>query len=68
MSATNHNFKYIANCIILAAGGNGMDVAGLCFWDQEMDGSVTVKWDSKFLTCIVNIYGIAVWFCCNLII
>jgi len=34
LSATNHHFKYIVNCIILAAGSNGMDVAGLCFWDQ----------------------------------
>ena len=62
LSATNHHFKYIVNCIILAAGSNGMDVAGLCFWDQEMDGSVTIKWDNKNLTCIVNIFGCAVWF------
>lgn len=61
LSATNHNFKYIVNCIILAAGGNGMDVAGLCYWDQEMDGSVTIKWDNKSMTCIVNIFGCAVW-------
>lgn len=44
----------------MAAGGNGMDVAGLCYWDQEMDGSVTVKWDNKNMTCIVNIFGCAV--------
>lgn len=61
LSATNHHFKYIVNCIILAAGGNGMDVAGLCYWDQEMDGSVTVKWDNKHMTCIVNVFGCAIW-------
>ncbi len=61
LSATNHHFKYIVNCIILAAGGNGMDVAGLCYWDQEMDGSVTVKYDNKHMTCIVNIFGCAIW-------
>lgn len=61
LSGTNHHFKYIVNCIILAAGGNGMDVAGLCYWDQEMDGSVTIKWDNKHMTCIVNIFGCAIW-------
>lgn len=37
-----------------------MDVTGLCFWDQEMDGSATIKWENKDLVCIVNVYGIAV--------
>lgn len=60
LSATNHHFKYIVNCILLAAGGHGMDVTGLCYWDSEMDGSITIKWESKTLTCIVNIYGCAV--------
>ena len=59
LSQTNHHFKYIVNCILVAAGGNGLDVAGLCFWDQEMDGSVTVKWENKNITCIVNVYGCA---------
>lgn len=61
LSSTNHHFKYIVNCILLAAGGNGMDVTGLCYWDEEMDGSVTVKWDgNKTMTCIVNVYACAV--------
>jgi hypothetical protein len=61
LSATNHHFKYIVNCITLAAGCNGMDVSGLCFYDAEMDGSVTIKWENKALICIVNVYGCAVW-------
>ena len=26
-----------------------------------MDGSVTVKYDNKHMTCIVNIFGCAIW-------
>ena len=60
LSGVNRNFKYITNCIILAVGGNGMDLAGVCYWDQHMDGSITVKWENGDLICIVNVYGIAI--------
>jgi len=45
--------------VILAAESKGMDLAGLCFWDSETDGSVTIKFESKSLTSIVNVYGCA---------
>lgn len=34
LSETNHHFKYIVNCVILASGSRGMDIAGLCYWDS----------------------------------
>ena len=42
----NKNFKFITNCILLPKGGNGLDMSGLCAWDPEMDGSLTVKWEN----------------------
>lgn len=36
-----------------------MDIGGMCYWDGDMDGSLAVKWERKFLTCIVNVYGVA---------
>lgn len=44
---------------MLAKGGNGLDMGGLTYWNPEMDGNVNVKWDSKFLTCITTVYGVA---------
>ena len=55
----NKNFKYIINVTLVAKGGNGLDVGGLSFWNADMDGSVTIKWEGKFLTCIITVYGIA---------
>ena len=46
---------------MLAKGGNGLDMGGLTYWNPEMDGNVNVKWDSKFLTCITTVYGVANW-------
>ena len=59
LTVTNTNFKFIVNTILVARGGNGLDIGGLSFWNSDMDGSVCVKWEGKFITCIVTIYGIA---------
>lgn len=59
LTTTNKNFKYIVNVILLAKGGNGFDIGGLSYFNGDMDGTVSIKWESKYLTCIVIIYGIA---------
>jgi hypothetical protein len=59
LAATNRNFKYVVHVTLVARGGNGLDVGGLCFWNADMDGSVAVKWENKHMTCIVTVYGIA---------
>lgn len=59
LSSTNKNFKYIVNVMLLAKGGNGFDIGGLSYYNADMDGTVWIKWESKYLTCIAIIYGIA---------
>jgi hypothetical protein len=49
----------MVNCIILASKSGGMDVTGNCYYDAEVDGTVTVKWENKGTVCVVNIYGCA---------
>jgi hypothetical protein len=44
---------------LVAKGGNGLDMGGLSYWNAEMDGSVNVKWEGKYLTAIATVYGIA---------
>jgi hypothetical protein len=45
--------------MLVAKGGNGLDVGGLTYWNPEMDGSASIKWENKLLTCITTVYGIA---------
>ena len=58
----NKNFKFIANCIIMQKADCGLNISGSCFWDNEVDGTVTVKWDAPTLICIVNVFGCSLWF------
>ncbi|MBP9682815.1 MAG: dynein light chain Tctex-type family protein [Bacteriovorax sp.] len=44
LSSINKNFKYIVHVMLVAKGGNGLDVGGLYFWNPDMDGSVSTKW------------------------
>jgi dynein light chain Tctex-type 1 len=37
----------------------GLNLSGSCYWDNEVDGTVTVKWDSPTLICVVNVFGCA---------
>lgn len=57
----NKNFKFITNCIIMQKADCGLNLSGSCFWDNEVDGTVTVKWDSPSLICVVNVFGCALW-------
>lgn len=59
LATTNKNFKYIVHVVIVAKGGNGLDLGGLFLWNPDMDGSISVKWEGKFMTCITTVYGIA---------
>ncbi|KAI1895055.1 hypothetical protein AGOR_G00102330 [Albula goreensis] len=53
-------FKYIVTCIIMQKNGAGLHTASSCFWDNNMDGSCTVKWENKTMYCIVSVFGLAI--------
>lgn len=61
ITGVNKNFKFIANCIIMQKADCGLNISGSCFWDNEVDGTVTIKWDAPSLICIVNVFGCALW-------
>lgn len=52
-------FKYIVSVVILQKNNTGFHLFSTCYWDQSMDGTVTVQWDSKSLHCIVTVFGVA---------
>ncbi len=34
LTVMNKNFKYITNCVIVEANGNGLDMNGVYYWDN----------------------------------
>lgn len=59
LSAANKNFKYVVNVALVAQGGNGFDMGGMCLYNAEMDGCVSIKFQSKYMSCVTFVYGIA---------
>jgi hypothetical protein len=39
----------------------GLNISGSCYWDNDTDGSLTVKHETESLITIVNIFGCALW-------
>ncbi|KAL3081251.1 hypothetical protein niasHS_012355 [Heterodera schachtii] len=54
-------YKYCVCVILMQTGsGAGLSVASMCFWDRRCDNSFVVRWESKAVTAVCNIFAIAV--------
>ncbi|XP_037953160.1 dynein light chain Tctex-type-like [Teleopsis dalmanni] len=53
-------YKYIVTSMIMQKNGAGLHTASSCFWDNETDGSCTVRWENKTMYCIVSVFGLAI--------
>mmetsp|Transcript_26026 Transcript_26026/g.87227 ORF Transcript_26026/g.87227 Transcript_26026/m.87227 type:complete len:164 (-) Transcript_26026:182-673(-) len=53
-------FKYIVTCAVMQKTGAGLHLASSCYWDSAGDGSVTHRWESKTMYCVVSVFGLAV--------
>ncbi|XP_063078789.1 dynein light chain Tctex-type 1 [Engraulis encrasicolus] len=60
LSKLGKPFKYIVTCIIMQKNGAGLQTASSCFWDNNTDGSCTVRWENKSMYCIVSVFGLAI--------
>ncbi|XP_055380986.1 dynein light chain Tctex-type [Condylostylus longicornis] len=52
-------YKYIVTAMIMQKNGAGLHTASSCFWNNETDGSCTVRWENKTMYCIVSVFGLA---------
>uniref|UniRef100_A0A182T746 Uncharacterized protein n=1 Tax=Anopheles maculatus TaxID=74869 RepID=A0A182T746_9DIPT len=41
-------------CMIMQKNGAGLHTASSCYWNNETDGSCTVRWENKTMYCIVE--------------
>lgn len=39
--------------------GAGLNVAATCFWDKSTDQAFAVRWESKSVIAVVNVFAIA---------
>ncbi|XP_078413724.1 dynein light chain Tctex-type 1-like isoform X2 [Cetorhinus maximus] len=53
-------FKYIVTTVIMQKNGAGLHTASSCFWDNNADGSCTVRWENKTMFCIVSVFGLCI--------
>lgn len=40
--------------------GAGLHSASSCYWDNNTDGTCTVRWENKTMYCIVSVFGLAI--------
>jgi len=59
LSKLGKAFKYIVTCVIMQKNGAGLHTASSCYWDNNTDGSCTVRWENKTMYVIVSVYGLA---------
>lgn len=53
-------YKYIVTSMIMQKNGAGLHTASSCYWNNDTDGSCTVRWENKTMYCIVSVFGLAV--------
>jgi len=60
LTALNKPFKYVVSVVMLQKTGAGLHTASSCFWDNNTDGSCTVRWENKTMYAIVSVFGLAI--------
>uniref|UniRef100_A0A5S6Q5T7 Dynein light chain n=1 Tax=Trichuris muris TaxID=70415 RepID=A0A5S6Q5T7_TRIMR len=55
----NAPYKFMVTCVIMQKGGAGLHVASGSFWDTASDVAVSVRWENKFVNCVVEIFAVA---------
>ena len=53
-------FPLLVNCVVMQKTGAGLHTAMSCYWDNNTDGSCTIKWENKTMYCIVTVFGLAI--------
>ncbi|XP_007892070.1 dynein light chain Tctex-type 1 [Callorhinchus milii] len=60
LTKLNKPFKYIVTSAIMQKNGAGLHTASSCFWDNNGDGSCTVRWENKTMYCLVSVFGLTI--------
>lgn len=50
---------FLVRMTVTQKNGSGLHTAAAYFWDIATDGTCTVRWENKYMYCIVNIWALA---------
>ncbi|CAD8095738.1 unnamed protein product [Paramecium primaurelia] len=59
LTTHNKNFKFIVNCLLMQKAECGLNISGSCYWDNDTDGSLTIKHETEAIIGIVNVFACA---------
>ncbi|KAJ2954824.1 hypothetical protein O0L34_g3136 [Tuta absoluta] len=55
----NKPFKYILRITLTQKNGAALHTSAAYYWDTLTDSTCTVRWENKYMYCIVNVWGLA---------
>ena len=50
-------FKFICSTTILEKGDSSLNYSSTCLWNQNNDGSTTIKFENDHMHCFVSLFG-----------
>ncbi|KAI1722244.1 tctex-1 family domain-containing protein [Ditylenchus destructor] len=54
------HFKYCVTCVIMQSGlGAGLNMSSTCYWNRQTDFAFAVRWESKAVFAVCNVFAIA---------
>jgi dynein light chain Tctex-type 1 len=56
---------FTVTCMIMQKNGAGLHTASSCYWNNDTDGSCTVRWENKSMYCICRYKIIKFKISCN---
>eukprot|EP01024_Parvocaulis_polyphysoides_P058681 TRINITY_DN6321_c0_g1_i1.p4 TRINITY_DN6321_c0_g1~~TRINITY_DN6321_c0_g1_i1.p4 ORF type:complete len:123 (-),score=14.47 TRINITY_DN6321_c0_g1_i1:318-686(-) len=59
LTSSSKPYKFVITCIIMQKNGGGLHTAASCYWDNQTDGSRTVRWENKTMYCTCSVFGLA---------
>eukprot|EP00002_Diphylleia_rotans_P016997 TRINITY_DN3300_c0_g2_i1.p2 TRINITY_DN3300_c0_g2~~TRINITY_DN3300_c0_g2_i1.p2 ORF type:complete len:114 (+),score=24.81 TRINITY_DN3300_c0_g2_i1:76-417(+) len=60
LAALGKPFKYVVTCLIMQKNGAGLHTASSSYWDTQIDGSCTHRWESKSMYCVTTVFGVTI--------
>ncbi len=54
----NKNFKYMVNCFMMQKTDCQFNVSASSYWDQDIDGSVSIPWENDQIVVILHLYAV----------
>mmetsp|Transcript_1974 Transcript_1974/g.2706 ORF Transcript_1974/g.2706 Transcript_1974/m.2706 type:complete len:114 (-) Transcript_1974:209-550(-) len=57
LTSISKTFKYTATCFIIQKTDGGVTMNTASFWDPDMDGHCSIRWENSSLLCYVLVFA-----------